>query len=88
MRLTIISNICKLDLNLDNNTITKNSIKLLKAMAPQSKDVFDYCNYLGSIVDCAVLFQETLTEDGLCFTFNTFDSRHIFHEELYEELLY
>lgn len=83
MRLTIISNICKLDLHLDNNTVDKNSIKLLVDMAPQLYDVFDKCSYLGRTVDCGILFHETLTGDGLCFSFNALDSRNIFNEKLY-----
>lgn len=87
MRLTIISNICKLNLYLDNTTVGKDSVQLLVEMAPQLDDVFDYCNYLGQKIDCGKLFQETLTGDGLCFSFNTLDSGKIFNEKLYEQVI-
>lgn len=51
-------------------------------MAPKLNDVFDYCKFLGQAVDCGLLFKESLTEDGLCFTFNGLNSRSIFNEEL------
>lgn len=82
MRLTIISNICNLNLYLDNTTVDINSIQLLIDMAPQLNDVFESCNFLGLSIDCDILFQETLTEDGLCFSFNTFASQNLFHEKL------
>lgn len=82
-RLTIISNICKLDLELDNQTITQEYVGLLVGMAPRVKDVFEECYFMDRFFDCDYFFHETITEDGICFTFNVFDSRKMFHEDLY-----
>lgn len=52
-------------------------------MAPKLNDVFEECYFMERKYDCDFLFQETITEDGLCFSFNTFNSRRMFNEELY-----
>lgn len=81
--MTIISNICKLDLSLENSTINKEYVDLLIEMAPKLNDVFEECYFMERRFDCDFLFQETITEDGVCFSFNTFNSRRMFYEELY-----
>lgn len=80
--MTIISNICKLDLKLDNATIDREYVRLLIEMAPRVKDVFEECFFMERQYKCSFLFQETVTDDGLCFSFNTFNSRMMFHEDL------
>lgn len=78
----IISNICRLDLSLENTTIDREYVELLVEMAPKIDDVFEECYFMEREYNCNFLFQETLTEDGLCFSFNTFNSRRMFNEEL------
>lgn len=64
-----------------NNTLDRESVKLLYEMAPKLDDVFDTCRFLDEDVECFRLFKPSLTEDGVCFTFNAYDSKHMFNEE-------
>lgn len=76
-----------MDLQLDNQTITREYVRLLVKMAPKINDVFEECYFMGKFYDCDFLFQQSIVEDGICFTFNVFESQKMFYEELCEYFL-
>lgn len=69
-----------------NNTLDRESVKMLYEMAPKLNDVFEACRFLDEDVECSRIFKPSLTEDGVCFTFNAYDSKHMFKEEEYNFL--
>lgn len=82
-RLEILTTICtEPDLmDFGNNSLDRDSVRMLYEMAPKLNDVFETCRFLDEAVDCYRIFKPTLTEDGVCYTFNSFDSKQMFNEE-------
>ncbi|XP_037032181.1 pickpocket protein 28-like [Bradysia coprophila] len=55
---------------------------LLRDTAPSSNDTLFVCKIRDIYEDCQPYFHEIMTEDGLCFTFNTLNGSELFTEDL------
>lgn len=40
-----------------------------------------FCRFQGNITACSELFEETVTDDGICFTFNKLKSQEVFRSD-------
>lgn len=47
-------------------------------LAPKLSDIFHLCTFRGVIMDCSAMFVETLTNEGICWTFNMLQNKQIF----------
>ncbi|XP_018568328.1 pickpocket protein 28-like [Anoplophora glabripennis] len=72
-----------------NETIGLDTIDYLMSIAPQFDDVFFGCKWTLLNESCYNLFTPSMTEDGLCFTFNVLDRSDIFRKnvDLYKDYL-
>lgn len=63
--------------------VTDNSIiKMLKRMAPSLNDTMMLCKFRNKLQYCNDYFQEVLTDEGLCFTFNMISSNELYRDGL------
>lgn len=83
-----VSQIC--DTHLTDNfefgqNITDNEITdLLRKMAPSFKETMFLCKFRNKQEFCKDYFEEILTDEGLCFTFNMVNDEELYREE-YEQ---
>ncbi|KAJ8923402.1 hypothetical protein NQ315_001960 [Exocentrus adspersus] len=63
-------------------TVKLETIDHLMKIAPQFPEVFLSCKWTLLNESCYDLFTPTLTEDGLCYTFNMLDRSEIFREKV------
>lgn len=56
-------------------------VDVIKELAPPMKDFFSACYFDNTLRECSEMFTETLTEDGLCYTFNIANSDQIFDKK-------
>lgn len=54
---------------------------VITQMAPSLRNIFAACIWQGVNYPCWELFVPILTDKGLCFTFNSINSREIYTEE-------
>ncbi|KAB0792999.1 hypothetical protein PPYR_12619 [Photinus pyralis] len=79
-----ISLVCDNHLHLSgNDTIDYETIDFLGKVAPPFDEVFFQCKWMNQIQNCSRLFTPTLSEEGICFTFNMLD-----REELYTNAVF
>ncbi|KAK5641660.1 hypothetical protein RI129_010207 [Pyrocoelia pectoralis] len=79
-----ISLVCDSHLHLSgNDTIDYETIDFLAKVAPPFDEIFYECKWMNQIRNCSQLFTPTLSEDGICFTFNMLD-----REELYTNTVF
>lgn len=69
---------------MDLNFLDKNCVEILKRMAPTLEDSFGLCIFGSVKKDCRLLFSETVTEEGICFTFNIFNSDQMMNDIRYK----
>lgn len=55
----------------------KEFVKILRKLSVPS-DFILFCKFRGKLDDCTKLFKETITDDGICFTFNMLESKDMF----------
>lgn len=53
----------------------------LKYLSPTLHETFSSCEWKGNRTACRQLFKETLTDEGICFTFNLLNASEIYREE-------
>lgn len=74
----IISQICLPRLieylKMDLNFLDSNCVDLLRKISPTKDSVFGLCSFGNVPMFCDSLFSETVTEEGICFTFNLYNS--------------
>lgn len=47
-------------------------------MALKAPDIMQLCKFRTHEMDCDDIFNEVMTEEGLCFTFNVLNSRDFY----------
>lgn len=57
-------------------------IEALLEMTPIFMETFDYCLWLNKFEDCKTMFQLVLTDEGLCYTFNTLSFEQIYRKDV------
>ncbi|KAG4070463.1 hypothetical protein HA402_005695 [Bradysia odoriphaga] len=68
--------------------VTDNSIiDLLKRMAPSFNDTMMLCKFRNKMEYCDDYFEEVLTDEGLCFTFNMINSKELYREGISSDFL-
>ncbi|KAI8046473.1 pickpocket protein 28 [Drosophila gunungcola] len=57
---------------------------VLERMLPQFERYFFYCRWLSRFGECEKFFRKTLTEEGICYTFNGLRATEIYREDTYQ----
>lgn len=59
--------------------------QLVKRYAPTLQDTLQNCSWRRYQFNCSDLFNEVLTDDGICFSFNFLNASELYHEEFLHE---
>lgn len=84
-----ISKICRSPLKqnvantLEKETAHVDLLKHLRAVAPTLSEIFYKCEWQGHQRNCPELFQEIITEEGVCFTFNFLNAPEVYRVAKY-----
>jgi hypothetical protein len=54
----------------------------MREMAPTLDNITSDCSWLNTKVDCSDLFREIITEEGICYNFNSFPSEKLLRKEM------
>ncbi|KAF5291401.1 hypothetical protein FQR65_LT01711 [Abscondita terminalis] len=74
-----ISLVCDSHLHPEGNeTIDYDTIDFLAQVSPPFEEVFYECKWMNQVKNCKDLFTPTLSEEGICFTFNMLDRDELF----------
>ncbi|XP_065087704.1 pickpocket protein 28-like [Ochlerotatus camptorhynchus] len=72
-----------------NDSLKMNYVQTLKFMSIPFEEMFRGCRYRNNRVDCATYFSESITDSGVCYTFNAIDAEQLFRtENLQQDYLY
>ncbi|ALC49619.1 rpk [Drosophila busckii] len=61
-----------------------NYYNVLERMLPPFERYFFYCRWLSRFNECDKYFRQTLTEEGICYTFNGLRPTEIYREDTYQ----
>jgi len=67
----------KIGANLAENKI----IDMLREVAPTFNETMLYCNFRSEKNSCRNYFEEIMTDEGLCFTFNMLNAKELYRDE-------
>lgn len=56
-------------------------VETLRRLQPIFNETYFVCKWRNTIVDCDTSFYNFLTEEGICYTFNSPDQTNIYREE-------
>jgi acid-sensing ion channel, other len=84
-RTTAISNVCDPfifdEIDPENRTTCEDCVKNLKEMAVPKDEMLMLCKYRADAGSCDDLFEEIITEEGICYTFNALKMSEIYRDE-------
>ncbi|XP_053679170.1 pickpocket protein 28-like [Anopheles nili] len=73
----------------NNDSFADDVVELLQQMAIPFDDIFVACGWRGQPIPCEQYFKRTLTEAGICYTFNSLAADDLMRrEQLHEEYEY
>ncbi|XP_052892633.1 pickpocket protein 28-like [Anopheles moucheti] len=84
-RFVAMIQVCEFSFNayLVNQSFDNNLVHMLQDMAIPFEEIFLLCYWRNSYVNCTDLFKPTLTERGICYTFNGLSADDILRTEEY-----
>ncbi|XP_058827730.1 pickpocket protein 28-like [Topomyia yanbarensis] len=62
---------------LPNKTGSESYANLIDNMSVPMNDIIDFCYFRSKFTDCKSLFRKTITEEGVCFTFNGLSAKQL-----------
>lgn len=68
---------------LEGNWAHPDLLKHIKAVSPTLSEVFHRCEWQGFQRPCNYLFNEIMTEEGMCFTFNFLNASEVYRVDRY-----
>ncbi|KAK4874127.1 hypothetical protein RN001_013487 [Aquatica leii] len=71
-----------------NSTIDYGTIDFLAKVSPSFDEVFYECKWMNQVKNCKDLFTPTLSEEGICFTFNMLDREELFTNVVFQNREY
>lgn len=84
-RLDAVSLVCDAHLtdfqNGFNHTVGADLIEILATIMPQFNETFKTCKWRNVADDCDKLFYKYLTDDGICYSFNSLSAAEVYNEE-------
>lgn len=57
------------------------NVKRFLDLAPTIEDILVFCRFRDKTTNCSDLFDPIVTEDGLCYTFNTLNAIDVVSDE-------
>ena len=72
-----LTNTFEFGVNITDNKI----IDRLKEVAPTFNETMLLCKFRNTLGFCSDYFDDVMTDEGLCFTFNMLNARQLFREE-------
>lgn len=70
------------DFDLDENFANASDlVESLRYMQPFFNETYEAVSWVDEGYGVEAAFQEILTDDGICYTFNTLDQRNIYRHE-------
>uniref|UniRef100_A0A182MXN7 Pickpocket n=1 Tax=Anopheles dirus TaxID=7168 RepID=A0A182MXN7_9DIPT len=74
---------------MNNETYADDVVELLQQMAIPFDDIFLVCGWRAVPIDCRKFFKQTLTDSGICYTFNSLAADELMRrEQLHDEYDY
>lgn len=67
--------------NIGNNFTNSEFFDVIKEVAPTYNDTMFFCKWRNEVNFCDAFFRTTMTEEGVCYTFNALNSRDIYTDE-------
>ncbi|XP_068083962.1 pickpocket protein 28 [Anabrus simplex] len=61
-----------------NKTADEDFLETFLKFAPEVDDLLKFCVWRSKQIPCRELFHPIITDDGLCYTFNTITAEHLF----------
>lgn len=72
-----------------NDSLPVNFVSILQNIAIPFEDMFVSCKFRNYLVDCDTYLSQSITDSGVCYTFNAIDSEELLRtENLQSEYLY
>uniref|UniRef100_A0A182WEP1 Pickpocket n=1 Tax=Anopheles minimus TaxID=112268 RepID=A0A182WEP1_9DIPT len=76
-------------MEMNNESYADDVVEYLQRMAIPFEDIFLLCGWREQVVDCKDFFKQTLTEAGICYTFNSLSADDLMRrDQLHEEYEY
>uniref|UniRef100_A0A182Q221 Pickpocket n=1 Tax=Anopheles farauti TaxID=69004 RepID=A0A182Q221_9DIPT len=76
-------------LQMNNDSYADNVVQVLQKLAIPFEDIFVMCGWRAVPIDCRKFFKRTLTDSGICYTFNSLAANELMRQDqLHDEYEY